>query len=65
MGAATPRFTTAYWKTSIINLYAMGMNFSKIQDLTGKSIEYIDKVVEEYVCDGTITCNSRMNRIKE
>ena len=60
-----PTFTTAYWKTKIIQLYSEGMSYSKIQDLTMKSIEYIEKVILEYNTDGTISCNSRMNRMKD
>ena len=54
----------AVLKTNIVNLYAMGVSLSKIQDATNRSIQYIEKVVLEYNTDGTITVNSRLNKLK-
>ncbi len=55
-------------KVRIINLYAMGFSIEKIQNKISYNENYvtenyINKVVDEYNNDGTITVNSRLNRL--
>ena len=53
-----------YIKCKIIDYYAMGISCEKISDLTSRSLEHIQSVLNEYNNEGTISVNSKLNRIK-
>lgn len=55
-------------KIRIIDLYKMGLDSDKIQNTLirinkKRSIEYIERVINEYENEGTVTVNSRLKRI--
>lgn len=56
--------STAKRKYKIVQLYKMGMSADQIYERTDMTFDYVMKVIDEYVTEGTITVNSRLNKLK-